>query len=290
LENETMAETAQIANGISGDKRYQERARRALPLLVRQAQAFQPITYSDLASELGMSNPRTLNYVLGAIGQALKRLAVDWAVDIPAIQCLVVNKHTGLPGEGVGWFITSLDDFKKLNRKQQRNIVQAELQRVFAFNRWPAVLEEFGLKPKPLDYRTILHQAASFVGGGESTHHRALKEFVAGHPDVIGLPSSVGPGETEHPLPSGDCLDVFFQDHDDFVAVEVKSSLSNTADVVRGMFQCIKYRAVMEALQATRGLAQNARAILVLQGEVPAELIPMRNVLGIEVVEKIEPC
>jgi hypothetical protein len=46
----------------------------------------------------------------------------------------------------------------------------------------------------------------------------------------------------------------------------------------------------MEALQATRGLAQNARAILVLQGEVPAELIPMRNVLGIEVVEKIEPC
>ncbi len=31
--------------------------------------------YSDLAGEIGMPNPRYLNYVLGAIGNALKALA-----------------------------------------------------------------------------------------------------------------------------------------------------------------------------------------------------------------------
>ena len=65
-------ETAKTAQPISGDKLYQERARRALPLLVRQAQAHAKIYYLDLALELGMPNPRNLNYVLGSIGQALQ--------------------------------------------------------------------------------------------------------------------------------------------------------------------------------------------------------------------------
>ena len=37
---------------IMGDKLYQVRARKALPILVRQAKAQQTITYTDLAIEL----------------------------------------------------------------------------------------------------------------------------------------------------------------------------------------------------------------------------------------------
>jgi hypothetical protein len=55
--------TAEISEPISGDRLYQERARRALPLLVRQAQAGAPIHYSELAEELGMPNPRNLSGV-----------------------------------------------------------------------------------------------------------------------------------------------------------------------------------------------------------------------------------
>ena len=64
--------TAMAATPLSGDKLYQERARAALPLLVRQAEAATPIFYSSLARELGMPNPRNLNYVLGCIGQTLQ--------------------------------------------------------------------------------------------------------------------------------------------------------------------------------------------------------------------------
>ncbi len=105
--------TAIISEPISGTKAYQVRAREALPLLVRQAEAGAPIFYSDLAEELGMPNPRNLNYVLGSIGQSLELLSKVWKVKVPPIQCLVVNKSTGLPGEGIGWFLVKKE---KTNR------------------------------------------------------------------------------------------------------------------------------------------------------------------------------
>ena len=67
-----------IAKSIEGDKPYQKQARRAFPLLVRQAFAHQPIFYESLATELGMPNPRNLNYVLGSIGTSINELSDKW--------------------------------------------------------------------------------------------------------------------------------------------------------------------------------------------------------------------
>ncbi|MBU0484541.1 MAG: hypothetical protein KKB30_08525 [Proteobacteria bacterium] len=89
-------ETALIAEPLTGNKLYQQRARLAIPVLIRQAQAEQPITYEDLARELEIPNPRNLNYVLGSIGNALNNLAEVWEEKIPPLQCLVVNKVSGL--------------------------------------------------------------------------------------------------------------------------------------------------------------------------------------------------
>jgi hypothetical protein len=281
-------ETAKIAQSISGDKLYQERARRALPLLVRQAQAHAPIYYSDLSAELGMSNPRNLNYVLGSIGQALQLLAVEWSENVPPIQCLVINKSKGVPGEGIGiWFGNEV--FRKLSRKQQRELVQIESQKIFAYRKWQKVLAALGLRPVSVDYSALLTKASIFRGGGESNRHKNLKHFVARHPEAIHLPPTTPNGETEYPLPSGDRLDVLFKDKDDWIAVEVKASLSGLDDIVRGMFQCVKYRAVIEAYQATKLLSQSARAILVLESSLPNDLITLKNILGIEVIENVVP-
>jgi hypothetical protein len=282
-------ETAKIAQPISGAKLYQERARRALPLLVRQAQAQTKIYYSDLALELEMPNPRNLNYVLGSIGQALQLLSAEWGEYVPPLQCLVINKNTELPGEGVGWFITGLEDFRKLSRKQQRELVNAELLKVFTYPKWLEVLTSLGLKPVSIDYSGLLAKAAAFRGGGESEEHKRLKFYVAQHPEVINLPQTLSSGETEYTLPSGDSLDVLFRDKDDWIAVEVKSSISGSTDILRGMFQCVKYRAVIEAYQATISLPQNARTILVLEGSLPAKMIPLKNILGIEIIEHVVP-
>lgn len=288
-------ETAEIAKPIYGDKLYQQRARIALPLLVRQAEAGMTITYSDLALELGMPNPRNLNYVLGSIGETLQSLSKEWGEKVPPIQCLVINKNTGLPGEGVGWFLADTDvapqfqNYKNLPNRQQRDIVNKQLHFVFGYKRWRDVLQMLDLKPLASDFSDLLKVTPQRGGGGESENHRLLKEFVANHPEAIGFPKGTPKGKPEHLLPSGDFLDVSFQGADDWIGVEVKSSISNDPDIVRGLFQCVKYRAVMEAVQRASALPQNSRTILVLENKFPAHLLPLKNILGVEIVEGVSP-
>jgi hypothetical protein len=85
--------TGQKSNAefLQGNKLYIQRARIALPILVRQAKARKSIYYSDLAEEMGMPNPRNLNWVLGAIGNALKNLEELNNEKIPLVNCNLKN-------------------------------------------------------------------------------------------------------------------------------------------------------------------------------------------------------
>lgn len=106
-----------------------------------------------------MPNPRNPNYVLGSIGQSLERLAKAWKSKVPPIQCLVVNKNTGLPGEGIGWFLVKKEDFAMLPLRQKRAIVEAELQYVFSYPRWIEILEALELEPTASDFTTFVNKA-----------------------------------------------------------------------------------------------------------------------------------
>ena len=105
MSKKSTAEKTAIKDVLNGDMLYQKRARKALPILVRQAKAEQPIIYSDLAQELNMPNPRNLDYVLGAIGNALIGLGKERGEKIPPIQSLVINKGSLMPGEGFEGFL-----------------------------------------------------------------------------------------------------------------------------------------------------------------------------------------
>jgi len=281
--------TGKVAKSIEGKKLYQERAREALPLLVRQAFANKPIHYSDLAHELNMPNPRNLNYVLGSIGHTLKEIANEWNEEIPPINCLVTNKVTGLPGEGIGWFITDKDNFAKLPRSTQRAIVDAQLHNIYVYPHWRKVLEYLGLDYKPnSDYSPLLRASIKHrQGSGESSHHKHFKEFISLNPQILGLPKSVGVGKVEEELPSGDVADVLFVHGKDWVIAEAKSEISDTADIYRGLYQCIKYRAVAEAFQSEKGFQPSCRTVLVLENHFPKELVELKNLLGVEVKDNI---
>ncbi|HEX4143573.1 MAG TPA: hypothetical protein VHY91_08575 [Pirellulales bacterium] len=138
------------------------------------------------------------------------------------------------------------------------------------------------------DSETIIAEASRPFGGGESECHRALKQYIAKNPGAIGL-RFVGPGLTEFGLPSGDCLDVSFEDEVLWVAVEVKSAVSDCTDIARGLFQCVKYTAVMEAVLLIQGRKQKAGALLVLEGNLPEPLVRLRDQLGIRVVDGVAP-
>ncbi|MCF2861486.1 hypothetical protein ABMY44_04855 [Pseudoalteromonas sp. Cnat2-41] len=278
-------ETGEISESFWGDKLYQQRAREALPLLVRQALVGEKILYSQLADEMNMPNARNLNYVLGCIGSTLIELGEAHDIDIPPIQCLVVNKTTGLPGEGVGWFISD-SDFRKLNKKQKKVVVDSQLAKIYAFPDWLRILKLLGLR-KP-DFPSLPKQKPRKVGG-ESQNHKALKEYIAKNPLVIGLSDSWPIGEIEFDLPSGDSVDVMFSWRKQMVAVEVKSRISDVADVGRGLFQCVKYQSVTEAMLSVQGLPQNVRTVLVLESKCPPSLKTMQHILGIEIIDEIQP-
>ncbi len=279
--------TGEIAKSLDGNKLYQERARKAFPILVRQAFAHKPIFYSDLAEELDMPNPRNLNFVLGSVGQTLQELSAVWNEAIPPINCLVVNKATGIPGEGVGVFIDDKNQFAKLPRKQQQAIVEMILLKIYAYPRWHDVLKYLGLEYKiNPDYSALLKASSSRrYGSGESLNHKEFKEYISKNPQVIGLPKNIGLGLVEQYLPSGDVVDILFHHGKDWVVAEVKSKISDAVDIYRGLYQCVKYQAVVEAFQSEKGLQPSCRVILVVESKFPDELIELKNLLGVEVIE-----
>ena len=273
-----------------GDKPYQKKAREILPILVRQAKAGKVIYYSDLAREVGIQNPRNLNYPLGSIGVFLKKLSMAWREDIPQIQTLVVNKSTGLPGEGISGFINeSSKSFKNLTSRKKKLLIDRILYKIFSYDKWDEVLRAFGLLPVRVSDEFIkihLDAAKKYVGGGEGECHKNLKLYIAANPHIIGIFQKLK-SSIEYPLPSGDSIDVSFENEIVWIGVEVKSIKSSDHDILRGLYQCVKYNAVMEAFLNAIGIEKDVEVILVFEGSFPEKLVPIKNALGVKVIDNI---
>lgn len=272
---------------LEGDKLYQQRARQAFPLLVRQAKSQEPLYYSELAEEMDMPNARNLNYILGYIGHALLELAKREKVkDIPAINCLVVSKSTNLPGEGIDFFLPK-KKFYGLPKNQQRRHLKQLLTDIYLYQKWDWVLEKLGLEPYQGKLQRKLSKDVpkhSGKRGGESPEHLRFKNFIAKHPEFFGLPPNIK-GETEFEFPSMDTIDILFKNGEELVGIEVKSNISDIYDLTRGVFQCIKYKALIDAFQIVNNNQPNSRVVLALESFLPKELVSVKNQLGISVLE-----
>ena len=274
--------TSSVATSISGDSKSQKRARVILPILVRQAMARQKITYGKLGEEIG-AHHRALRHALDCIGNTVLELGKRWSEEIPPIQALVVNKETELPGKGVHFLREIV-----VNPRQKEAIVAEALGKIFSYPKWLEVLKTLGLTPAvPLDPQSDEPPTDHRDGTAESEAHQQLKDYVAKDPTSVGLGKSLAPGETEVVLPSGDKVDVLFKNDRCRIAVEVKSHISNEADLRRGLFQCVKYRAILRACRSLEGGSYEADARLALACSLPKTLIPVRNTLGVTVIENI---
>ena len=263
---------------------YQRRAFSALPLLVRQAEAGRTIHYEQLARELGMPNPRNLNYVLGSIGTSLLHLGQLWGQTIPAIQALVTNKSSGLPGRGFTEFLPDPGAFRRATSAQQHAIHQRITDKVHFYQHWRDVLAHFEAQPwKGPSPEAATHSFGDH--GGESPEHQAFKEAVLLHPAWFGIPEC--PASVEHPFVTGDAVDVLFTHGARMWGVEVKSAVSREGDILRGLFQCVKYRALLQAEQAAAGNACFVDVYLACEHEFPAKLLGVAHVLGVEFFDRL---
>lgn len=228
---------------------------RALPLLVGSAQKRQTITYGDLATRLGVHH-RPIRYLLGYIRDQICR-----PPGLPFITAIVVKGQTRLPGES--FLPQGTDDLSKQEYRREFERLRDE---VFAYPGWDDLLAELGLEPVTKTSDDFAEEARQYLkyqerqgGTGEGPEHERLKEFVAKHPKLLGLPAQMQ-GTQEEPLLSGDRCDVVF--HWDSKAAVVEVKRGERGELVQGIYQAIKYRAVLSA-QEGQGDSYPVRAFLV---------------------------
>lgn len=294
-------EEDELAQDLVGGKTADAYARLALPVLVehvlRQSDdVLVPMTYRRLAELIGRRNKhgdpwaRGLGHVLGRVTALIDSGSDQMPETPPFLTSVVVlssGPNAGLPSKGVSGHWPGYDS---LSRDDKEAKVSAEYLRVLQFgSRWNVVLRLLGVKeiePIGTDGRPI----KGGWGGGESEAHKTLKRYVLEHPELVGAAADWDAQE-EFALRSADELDVMFKSDRIWIGVEVKSKVSdgNPSDYERGIYQVVKYRAVLEA-QARVDHPHDppeVRVMLVLERRLPNECRWVADALGVKVFERV---
>lgn len=176
---------------------------------------------------------------------------------------------------------------KRLKLAKSWKVVERERAKVFRYGKWKQLSNKlFGAgviskirMPTGSEVDGRSKDGKNFGGPAESDEHKKLKQWVVDNAEKLGLKNTFGIGKPESSLLSGDTIDVLFSDGNSYVAVEVKSCRSNDEDLRRGIYQCVKYRAVKEAEHAPNKV--NVRALLVAERELNAELMSRARLLKV---------
>lgn len=273
-----------IIDEVITQKKSRELVRKIIPILIRWAkQGLTEKTYDDLTKELGYDKFSGIGHQLGNIDDVFKRFGELTGESVPTLNALVKSKFTGLPSPGFNYVYTSYDD---MSESEKKIFVMGLNKEAVEYKNWDWVLSSLGLIPSVIDTtdsEAAIRSGKLFGKGGEGENHKKLKEFVYNHPEYIGI-KDIKEREMEHVLLSGDKIDVYFELYNGSkLAVEIKPSTSPDADVMRGLYQCVKYKVILDAEDKVHGNKSNNSSILVLGGKLSFENRKVKEILGITV-------
>jgi hypothetical protein len=176
-----------------------------------------------------------------------------------------------------------------MSRKEKENRTQIEFKKVADFgSRWNDVLLQLNL-PEVKQEDVAATTKPPRGAGGESEAHKVLKEFIRQHPEVVGAAND-WERFVEYPLPTCDEIDVLFKSSNACIAVEVKSKVSDScpADYERGLYQTIKYDALLRAMaKCGDDIPSTIRSVLVVESTLPKEVSKKAKMLGVEVFDNV---
>ena len=290
-----------LPEALQGESWTKITARAALPLLVWCAKNGRMITYTGLDQEI--VNRKLGDHVMvvnyghpaGAIASALIETEKEWGDPIPPLNALVVNARDGLPGKGANCYLERYYDpgqsIDSMSEDEKRAVIEEIHEDIFAFRRWDNVLKKYGLRPirdgiadEDDEPDAIARPGrGGWSSEGESKEHKALKAFISKNPSAVDLPKNNKDGQIEYLFASGDKADIVFVTENGFLGIEVKSIISNDADLNRGIFQAVKYQALLRSEQKAALSPPTAHVALVTERELPVSLKNLANILGITV-------
>lgn len=316
-----------LPNALAGDSWTKKSARIIFPWLIYADERGIEVTYGELdkeivARKLGEHvDARAYSHPLGTVGDALNEIASALGLDtLPPTNALVVNEATRIPGDGVDSYVEAFYDgrldWNALNEAEKLELTTNLHHEIFSYPDWSEVINF--LSDVLRDYPELSPFDGPFLsleqekrnnnngiilphfkpekpsgGSGEGDDHFQLKHYVRKHPNVIGLSNSAR-GEVEHEFGSGDTVDIEFIDGDVILEVEIKGKNASDLEILRGVWQCIKYLHLAKTQQFLDRINSDARTIrqvrvlLVVGRKMPriarrhAELlkIPYKEVVG----------
>lgn len=258
----------------------------AMAMLLRCLNAGESfVTYGAIRNELQyqLGIDKIFPTQIGHVAGSLMNHILEDEPRAPLINALI-TRPDGIPGKGVGEYFADRYKVKKykewdnVSKQEKREVIDRERRKVFRYENWQQINKKlFGdeplsklRKPQGCEVDGCSSNGMNYGGPAESEEHQKLKEWVATHPQKLGLRKSFGKGIRESYLLSGDTIDVLFSDGNEYVIVEVKSCRSNDEDFRRGIYQCVKYRKVKEAENLPNKVS--VRALLVTERDLNAEL------------------
>lgn len=257
-----------------------------IPQLVRWAQNGQTDkTYRDMIHILNYERWSGIGRALGYVEDVMQALRkASGRTDIPSLNALCKNSKTNLPSDGFSYVYKGYD---LLPENEKPLFVEGVNQKAVKYEYWGEVLDALGLQPAKVITTEELTSLMKHImkpvhgSGGEGKEHKAIKEYIRCNPQVIGI-TNIKTVETERSLPSGDQVDVYFTLNDGtHIAVEVKPFTSPDHDVLRGIFQCVKYDATINAYKKINSEIQNVQTFLVVGKDLSSTNQVIANELGV---------
>ena len=227
---------------------------------------------------------------VGETARALQYALQEVEPRAPLLNVLVVRGDTGEPSGGAGEFLAprfpeepllAEKDVDKAHPEIWSRYVARACEEVYQYRDWEGLYERlYGpYEADPFYAAPVERDGLPRGPGGEGENHRSLRLWVTEHPECLGARYRGASTVTEHELLSGDRVDVVCFSESELVVVEVKSRDSNWQDLRRGVYQCVKYRAVLCAQEASQ---REVRCVLVTESQFPTDLAHLANGLDIE--------
>lgn len=281
---------------LAEGERWTDRATRPmLPILIERALQGRRITYGDMKELLfrkhGISKARTTTYgqPAGKIGRMLIELSNEWKSPVPPLNTILVRADTDLPGDGADYFMrryVNKPPGYRLTDDEWDALAEATIQDVFNYPRLKELADYFGAPQdtdsKPENTPIPRPPREDYGRGGESDEHKALKAWVATNPHVFDRYGKYGNGREEGYLDSGDEVDVIFRSKRSWLGVEVKTADAPEGELWRGVFQCIKYRAVLRAMAMADAEIPNVQVVLVVEEPPSARIKAIAKRVSVE--------
>ncbi|HEY1711087.1 MAG TPA: hypothetical protein VGG10_22670 [Rhizomicrobium sp.] len=257
------------------------------------------ITYGEIARRLqkDLGIAKIFSTHPGSVIGSLMYRILEIEPNAPLLNLLVVNLKD-VPGKGANGFIR--DRFRLPGKPtapipNRGKYIEKEASRVFTYNHWPRIYRRlFKTSPPKIAPISLVQGTerdgmppATSRGGhgitGEGPEHAALKAYVLANPSCVGAPRNPDTGDDEFGLLSGDEIDVVFETKTSAYLVEVKSVRSNNQDLIRGVYQCVKYGAVFRAQRS--GITPNIKvhSILAVEKGIPTDIRALAKLNNVRV-------